>query len=95
MTRSNTVTRNYDYVRLLHALVFAVAMLSISLHGPIAQAAIVGTSNHQQFVSDTNWEQPGRTRAALNKRPPRRFRFRHPDATPIEYGIRKEQHYEH
>lgn len=95
MTRSNTVTHKGEYIRLLHALVFAIAMLSISLHGPIAQAAIVAASNHQQFVTDTNWEQPGRTHATSNKRPPRRLRFKHVDATPVECGIRQEKQYEY
>lgn len=95
MTRSDTATRKADYNRLLHAIIFAIAMLSISLHDPIAHADIVVGSNDRQIVTDIELQRPGQAPATSNKRPPRRLRFSHVDRTQSECGIRKEKHYEY
>lgn len=94
MTRWGTATHNGEYYRLLHAIVFAIAMLSISLHGPIAQADIVIASNDRLFVADIDLEHPWQTRTTKNLRPPRRLRFNHVAAISIEYGTTREKHYE-
>lgn len=95
MTRSGTATHKADYNSLLHAIVFAIAMLSISLHGPIARAAIVVTFNDHQIVTEPELERPGQILTTSNKRPPRRLRFRHVNRTQSECGNKQEQHYEH
>ena len=80
MTRSHTVTCKPEYNRLLHAIVFAIAMLSISLQGSMARAAIVVTSNDLQIVTEIVSERTWQTRQTSNKRPPRRLRFKHVEA---------------
>ena len=98
MIRSNTVTCKHEYNRLLHAIVFTIAMLSISLHGPmsqVAQAAIVVASHDRQVYGDVDMERHGRPLAVSDKRPPRRLRFKHLADTSICSDIRQEQHHEH
>lgn len=94
MTRSGTARHNGEYFRLLHAIVFAIAMLSIFLHGPLAQADIVIPSNDRLIVADIDLERPRQTRTTKTKRPPRRLRFRHIAAISIECSITQEKYYE-
>ena len=95
MTRSHTVTCKCECNRLLHAIIFTIAMLSISLHGPIAQADIVVASHDRPVYSDVGLEWHGRTLAISDKRPPRRLRFKYVAETSICIDTRQEQHHEH
>lgn len=90
MTRSGTDTRKGEYNRLLHAIVFTIAMFSISLQGSMARAAVIVTSTDLQNVTDVVMKRAGPTHATSSKRPPRRLRFKYIDGTPFYCGIRRE-----
>lgn len=97
MTRSHTVTANREYNKLLHAIVFTIAMLSISLHGPmsrVAHAGIVVAPHDGQVYCDVDLESHERTLAISDKRPPRRLRFKYVAETSIYSDTRPEQHHE-
>ena len=90
MKRPGTQERKASYSRVLHTMVFAIAMISISVNSSNARAADLAPTDYRVLAAGGEFNDTTQIAAAFQMRPPRRFRARHLElavgaiTTPVE-----------
>jgi len=77
MKRSGTQTKRSGYSKVLHTVVFVIAMISFSLNSSNAWAATVAPTDYRVVAASGKYEDTTQYAVAFRMRPPRRLRARH------------------
>ena len=90
MKRSSTQTRRIGHSKVLHTVVFVIAMISFSLSSSNAWATSVAPTDYRVVAANGKFADTTQFAVAFRMRPPRRLRARHLElaigviSTPIE-----------
>lgn len=77
MQRPGTQTREVDNSRVLHTVVFVIAMMSFALNSSNARAASLAPADYRVLAAGGEFNDTTEIAAAFRRRPPRRLRPRH------------------
>ncbi len=79
MQRSSTQIKRIGYSKVLHTIVFVIAMISFTLNGANARAANLVPTDYRIATASKKFEDTSQFAATFKNRPPRRLRTRHFD----------------